>query len=166
LIVTTPAQFEPRPFKIPESVLVVVHTPTLDVLLLKRADHAAFWQSVTGSRDTLMEPLLHTAQRELHEETGLTGDPASWRNWNISNTYEIYPEWQYRYAPGVTLNTEHVFSVCVASCSAVTLSVREHTAYQWLPYRAAADACFSPSNAEAILLLPRFCPDGVIDRQG
>jgi dATP pyrophosphohydrolase len=40
-------------FKIPESVLVVIHTPALDVLLIRRADAAAFWQSVTGSKDTV-----------------------------------------------------------------------------------------------------------------
>jgi dATP pyrophosphohydrolase len=37
-----------------------------------------------------------------------------------------------------------------------TLAPREHTDWKWLPYREAADACFSPSNAEAILLLPEF----------
>jgi len=37
----------------------------------------------------------------------------------------------------------------------VTLSA-EHTAYQWLPRLDAAEACFSPSNAEAILLLDRY----------
>ena len=46
------------------------------------------------------------------------------------------------------------FSLCVPVNTPVTLSPREHTAYQWLPYLAAADQCFSPSNAEAILLLP------------
>ena len=34
----------------------------------------------------------------------------------------------------------------------------EHGAWQWLPYRQAAETCYSPSNAEAILLLPRFLP--------
>jgi dihydroneopterin triphosphate diphosphatase len=32
----------------------------------------------------------------------------------------------------------------------------QHTALRWLPWREAADACFSPSNAEAILHLPRW----------
>ncbi|MDF1484248.1 hypothetical protein PY257_03475 [Ramlibacter sp. H39-3-26] len=47
----------PHPFKIPESVLVVVHTPALDVLLIRRADGGEHWQSVTGSRDMPDEPL-------------------------------------------------------------------------------------------------------------
>ena len=62
----------------------------------------------------------------------------------------------HRYAPGVTRNTEHVFSLCVPSGTQITLSPTEHTAFQWLPYREAADACYSPSNAEAMLMLPRF----------
>lgn len=143
-------------FKIPESVLVVIHTPQLDVLLLERADHPGFWQSVTGSKDTEEEPLLQTALREVREETGIAAAPNQFRDWALSNRYEIYPTWRHRYAPGVTHNTEHVFGLCVPEPRAVTLHPREHTAWQWLPYRAAADLCFSPSNAEAVLLLPRF----------
>jgi dATP pyrophosphohydrolase len=144
------------PFKIPESVLVVIHTPQREVLLLERADNPGFWQSVTGSRDTPQEALVRTAAREVQEETGITAREADLRDWALVNIYEIYPAWRARYAPGVTQNTEHVFSLCVPSGSAVTLSPREHTAFCWLPWREAADRCFSPSNAEAILLLPQF----------
>ena len=143
-------------FKIPESVLVVIHTPQLDVLLIERADQPGFWQSVTGSRDTADEPLARTARREVMEETGISAAPAKWRDWALTNVYEIYPAWRHRYAPDVTRNTEHVFGLCLPHPCDVTLRPREHTAWQWLPYRAAADLCFSPSNAEAILLLPRF----------
>jgi dihydroneopterin triphosphate diphosphatase len=152
-----------QPFKIPESVLVVVHTSDLDVLLVRRADHSGFWQSVTGSRDSPEESFEATARRELKEETGLAAAPECWRDWGIVNIYEIYPNWRRRYAPGVTHNTEHVFSVCVPAGSGVVLSPREHTAFQWLPWRQAADVCFSPSNAEAILLLPRFAVQRRID---
>ena len=145
-----------RLFKIPESVLVVIHTPQLDVLLIERADHPGFWQSVTGSKDLPDEPLPLTAEREAMEETGLSGTPVQWRDWAVSNIYEIYPAWRHRYAPGVTHNIEHVFSLCVPRDAAIRLNPREHTAWQWLPWRAAADACYSPSNAEAVLLLPRF----------
>lgn len=149
---------ERRPFKIPESVLVVIHTPALDVLLLERADHPGFWQSVTGSKDALDEPLVDTCVREVGEETGIAvGAPPvpldSLSDWSLSNVYEIYPSYRHRYAPGVTHNTEHVFGLVVPSGTAVTLSPREHTAFRWLPWLDAADACFSPSNAEAILLL-------------
>lgn len=143
-------------FKIPESVLVVIHTIELDVLLIERADHPGFWQSVTGSKDSLQENLQVTAQREVLEETGISATLDQFIDWSVSNIYEIYPAWQHRYAPGVIRNTEHVFGLCVARGTRVRLSPREHTAYQWLPYLAAADACFSPSNAEAILMLPQF----------
>ena len=145
-----------KPHKIPESVLIVIHTSELDVLLLERADRPGFWQSVTGSLDTPDEPLLETARRELFEETGIVADGERIRlvDWRLSNIYEIYPVWRHRYAPGVTHNTEHVFSVCVPRDIAVTLSPREHLRYAWLPYLQAADKCFSSSNAEAILELP------------
>ncbi len=143
-------------FKIPESVLVVIHTPERNVLLIERADHPGFWQSVTGSRDSMHEDLRLTAQREVQEETGITAGINQFVDWSLVNIYEIYPAWRGRYAPGVTQNTEHVFSLCATLGTPVTLSAREHTAYQWLPYLQAADQCFSPSNAEAILLLPQF----------
>jgi dATP pyrophosphohydrolase len=143
-------------FKIPESVLVVIHTPQQHVLLLERAGQPGFWQGVTGSRDTPDEPFIHTAMREVWEETGIRQDAGRFCDWAISNTYEIYPGWRARYASHVTHNTEHVFSLCVQPDTAVVLSPREHSAFRWLPWLRAADQCFSPSNAEAILMLPRF----------
>ena len=145
------------PHKIPESVLVVIHTPDLEVLLIERADRPGSWHSVTGSLDTPDEPLIDTAARELFEETGIVADGANivLRDWHLSNIYEIYPVWRHRYAAGVTHNTEHVFSVCVPRDVAITLSPREHLAHVWLPHVEAADRCFSSSNAEAILQLPR-----------
>ena len=146
----------PRPFKIPRSVLVVIHTPGLEVLLIERADKPGYWQSVTGSLAAEDEPLELTARREVREETGITG--GTLRDWQLENVYEIYPVWRHRYAPGVTHNTEHVFGLTLADKPVVTLNPREHLALVWLPWREAADRCFSPSNAEAILHLPRFMP--------
>lgn len=150
-----------RPFKIPESVLVVIHTPQREVLLIERADQPGAWQSVTGSRDREDEPFCETAIREVAEETGIVvGSPrvprAGLRDWQLRNVYEIFPAWSHRYAPGVTHNTEHVFGLTVPRDIVVTLSPREHLNHRWLPWREAADACFSFSNAEAILQLPRF----------
>lgn len=150
-----------RAHKIPESVLVVIHTPALDVLLIERADKPGYWQSVTGSKDRADEPLDETAVREVAEETGIViGSPAvphaALREWGLRNVYEIYPVWRHRYAPGVTHNTEHVFGLTVPAGTPVSLSPREHLQFAWLPWREAADRCFSPSNAEAILMLPRF----------
>lgn len=145
-----------RPHKIPISVLVVIHQPDGQVLLIERADKPGFWQSVTGSLDAEDEPLDATARREVAEETGITaGDLA---DWGLSNVYEIYPVWRHRYAPGVTHNTEHVFGLTVPPGTPVALNPREHLRFEWLPWREAADRCFSPSNAEAILQLPRFLP--------
>ncbi len=141
-------------FKIPESVLVVIYTPELEVLLIERADKPGFWQSVTGSKDRLDEVLSLTAQREVREETGIDTTQCELTDWHLSNIYEIYPVWRHRYAPGVTQNTEYVFGLCVTREVNVVLAPREHLQYQWLPYREAADLCFSASNAEAILQLP------------
>ena len=151
----------PLAHKIPQSVLVVIYTPARDVLLIKRADATDFWQSVTGSKDTLNETFLQTAVREVGEETGIDCGPgtpleSSLCDWHLENVYDIYPRWLHRYAPGVTRNTERLFGLVVPVGTAVRLSPREHTAFQWLPYVAAAQACFSPSNAEACLMLPRM----------
>lgn len=150
-----------RPYKIPQSVLVLIHTPTLEVLLIKRADAEDFWQSVTGAKDEEGEDFRATAVREVWEETGIACGPGTplaqgLRDWQLENVYEIYPRWRHRYAPGVTHNTEHLFSLQVPAGTPVRLAPREHTAYRWLPWREAAEACFSPSNAEACLMLPKF----------
>jgi dATP pyrophosphohydrolase len=150
-----------RRFKLPESVLVVIHTAEREVLLLERADKPGAWQSVTGSRDSVDEPFDQTAIREVAEETGIhIGSPQVPRerlvDWQLQNVYEIFPVWRQRYAPGVTHNTEHVFGLAVPRDIEVRLAPREHLRWRWLPWREAADACFSFSNAEAILQLPRF----------
>ena len=140
-------------YKIPVSVLVLVHTVDLQVLLLERADRPGFWQSVTGSMDE-GETLLQTAQRELAEETGIVAVPGMLVDWRRQNRYEIYPHWRNRYAPGVTHNTEHVFGLTLPAIRDIVLAPREHLAYAWLPWREAADRVFSSSNAEAIRELP------------
>lgn len=148
-------------YKIPQSVLVVIHTPALEVLLIRRGDADEFWQSVTGSKDSVAENFRSTAVREVMEETGIDcGATSPWasglQDWNLENVYDIYPRWQHRYAPGVTRNTEHLFALEVPQQVVVTLNPREHTDFLWLPYQRAAEKCFSPSNAEAILMLPHF----------
>jgi dihydroneopterin triphosphate diphosphatase len=139
--------------KIPVSTLVVIYTPELEVLLLERADHPGFWQSVTGSQDE-GETLAQTAAREVAEETGIDAGRHELSDWNLQNVYEIYPVWRARYAPGVTHNTEHVFGLRVPSRVPVRVEPREHLTAQWLPWREAAERVFSWSNRKAILMLP------------
>lgn len=143
------------PHKIPVSVLVLIHTPALDVLLMERADHAGFWQSVTGSQDP-GESLRETAAREVQEETGIRIAADELDDWDIHNRYEIYPFFLHRYASGVTHNTEHVFGLCLPSVRPVTLAPAEHVAFEWLPWMAAAERVRSWSNRDTILLLPQM----------
>jgi dATP pyrophosphohydrolase len=136
-------------------VLVVIHTPALDVLLIERAGTGGFWQSVTGSKDTEDESFECTAAREVFEETGLDvcAPGHVLIDWALENVYEIYPQWRHRYAKGVTVNTEHWFKILLPDRVPVTLAPREHIAHQWQPIQIAASLCFSPSNQQAILKL-------------
>lgn len=134
--------------------MVVIYKSSGDVLLIERADHPNFWQSVTGSLDAPNEDLVLAASREVFEETGIAVDRlpiGSLANMQHHIEYEIYPEWRYRYAPGVIKNIEHWFALEVPENTPITLSPREHVAYQWLPYQEAAKKCFSLSNGQAIL---------------
>lgn len=142
------------PYKIPISVLVVIHTPDRQVLLLERADHPGWWQSVTGSQNP-GESLLETAAREVREETGIDVHAYQLADWGYSNVFEIYECYRHRYAPEATHNTEHVFGLQVPAPLTVTLTPDEHLNYQWLPAEEAAGKCFSPSNAEAIRKLAK-----------
>jgi len=142
--------------KIPISVLVVIYKSNRDVLLIERADRSNFWQSVTGSLDALNEDIALAAAREVFEETGIAVNQltaGALQNMHHQIEYEIYSDWRFRYAPGVTRNTEHWFALQVPDNTSIKLSPREHVAYQWLPFTEAAKKCFSPSNGEAILKL-------------
>jgi dihydroneopterin triphosphate diphosphatase len=138
--------------KKPVSVLVLIHTPALEILLLERTSRPGFWQSVTGSQEG-PESLAETALREVREETGIDADAQQLVDWRLSNRYEIFPEWRHRYGPGVTENVEHVFSLRLPEPLPVMLSPSEHLASQWLPWQQAAATCFSWSNRDAILML-------------
>ncbi|UJP04924.1 MAG: dihydroneopterin triphosphate diphosphatase [Nitrosomonas sp.] len=136
-------------YKIPISVLVVVHTADLQVLLLERADHPGYWQSVTGSQEP-GETLYQTALREVAEETGIDAVDHVLIDWHRENQYEIYEEWRWRYGPGVRFNTEHVFGLRLSATIPIRIAAGEHLNYVWLPWQQAADKVFSSSNAEAI----------------
>ena len=155
-------------YKNPVSVLVVIYTPDNQFLLIERAAHPGYWQSVTGSQET-GETIQTTAARELAEETGLIAaatcqltdvSPAQRLGVLIdhqhSTEYDIYPQWRHRYGPGVTRNTEHLFSFQIATPQTVELTPKEHRDQRWLGAEAATKACFSPSNQVAISLLAKM----------
>jgi dATP pyrophosphohydrolase len=142
-------------YKIPRSVLVVIHTPDMQVLMMERAGWKDFWQSVTGSVASESEALRDTAIREVREETGLDAIRYGLSDWGIENRFEIFTRHRSRYAPGVTHNTEHVFSLAVPHALAVTLDPSEHLSYKWLPWREAAALTISWTNRDAILALPQ-----------
>ena len=139
-------------YKRPESVLVVLHDGQGRALMLERVSPPGFWQSVTGSLEEGETPFA-TALREVAEETGILLAPEELKDWHTQNEYEIYEHWRHRYAPGVTRNTEHVFSARISAARPVHLSAREHRAHRWLPLAEAANLAFSPSNREALLRL-------------
>jgi dATP pyrophosphohydrolase len=141
-------------YKIPRSVLVVIHTVDLQVLMMERALWPGFWQSVTGSVDREDEPYLETAVREVFEETGLDTSRYALTDWGFERQYEIFTKWRSRYAPGVTHNTERAFGLTLPEPLPVKLAPREHTQYVWLPWREAAEKTFSWTNRDAILELP------------
>src|SRR5687768_3880532 len=125
----------------------------MEVLLLERAQRPGFWQSVTGSLDRSDEAFEAAAACELREETGIAAADGRLRRWNVAYTFEIYAQWRHRFAPGVTHNTERLFSLELAEPAAVTLAPQEHIAFAWLPWREAARKCFSWSNRDAILMV-------------
>ena len=136
-------------FKTPVSALVLIHTVDLQVLIMERADKAGFWQSVTGSLEAGETP-QQSAIREVLEETGLDATQYDLQDWQASNTYEIYPHWRYRYAPGITTNVEHLFALELPKEIAITLAPDEHVQYEWVDWREAAKRVFSWTNVDAL----------------
>lgn len=140
-------------YKIPRSVLVVIHSPGLKVLMMERAAWPGFWQSVTGSLDRENEPLREAAIREVREETGIDATRHALEDWGVENDFEIFARHRHRYAPGVTHNREHVFSLAVPEDIGVTLAPDEHSRYRWMTQAEAAAITLSWSNRDAILAL-------------
>ncbi len=137
-------------YKHPVSVLVIIYAiDTGRVLMLQRNDDADFWQSVTGSLEEGELP-LHAAEREVKEETGFNRQHHSFTLTDCQQQvdYEIFAQYRHRYAPGVTHNREHWFTLALDQ--EYTPQLSEHTAAQWLPWQQAAALTKSWSNRQAI----------------
>ena len=134
-------------FRRPESVLVVVHTPELECLLLERVEPRGFWQSVTGTLRSAETP-AECAARELAEETGLGS--VGLRDAQVQRSFPILPAWRSRYAPGVDSNVEHHWYLEVPAVRAIEIEPTEHVAYLWLPVDAAIEKVASWTNREAL----------------
>jgi dATP pyrophosphohydrolase len=138
---------EAQRYRRAESVLVIVHTPQLECLLLERVRPTGFWQSVTGSLEWDETPAA-AAAREVREETGL--EPTGLRDAGISRRFPILPEWRTRFAPDVTENTEHLWYLELPGRQPVTLNPAEHCDFRWLPLAEAIRSASSWTNREGL----------------
>lgn len=142
-------------FKIPISVLVVIYSKDFQFLLIERQGFPNYWQSVTGSIE-YGESLINCAQREVFEETGITvveDKPCNLKDLHTFRDFEIFQQWRHRYAPEVTHNREHWFSLMVDINIPVKISPKEHRQYLWCDGESAIKKCFSWTNKEAIQLI-------------
>lgn len=135
-------------YKRPESVLVVIYTATAEVLLLQRCDVPDFWQSVTGSLREYELPRA-AAIREVWEETGVVA-ATNLQDCQQQHRFVILPPWRARYAPEVTHNIEHVFTLFLPACQPVRLNPAEHSVYEWVTRAEALTRVASYTNRQAI----------------
>ena len=134
-------------YRRPESVLIVIHTDGGEFLLLERRRPPGFWQSVTGSLEW-GELADRAARREVVEETGITQGVLVNLQW--TQVYEILPAFGKVYAPGITRNLEHAFSLRLTQRLPVTLSDSEHAQYRWVSGAEAVDLVSSSTNRTVI----------------
>ncbi len=125
--------------------LIVIHTDAGEFLLLERRRPPGFWQSVTGSLEW-GETADDAARRELAEETGISQGVLVNLQW--TQVYEILPAFGKVYAPGITRNLEHAFSLRLPHRVPVTLS--EHVGSRWVPGSEAVLTVSSSTNRAVI----------------
>lgn len=104
---------------------VIEHTPTGNVLLLKRADtsdyEAGLWEDLTGRVHQFEEP-EDALKREIHEECGLTVEI-------------VKPLTVFHLFRGERIAEQELIGIifwCKTDSDQVTLSW-EHSDYRWLP---------------------------------
>jgi dihydroneopterin triphosphate diphosphatase len=134
-------------FRRPESVLIVIHTEGGEFLLLERRRPPGFWQSVTGSMEW-GETADAAARREVIEETGIRQGVLVNLQW--TQVYEILPAFGKVYAPGITQNLEHAFSLRLQDRVPVVLSDAEHAQFRWVAAADAMEAASSSTNRAVI----------------
>ena len=125
-----------------------MYTDDARILLLERSQPFAFWQSVTGSLEAGESP-ADAAQRELLEETGLSGD-GKLIDAGAARTFTIDPRWHDRYAANITENTEHEWHYRLPAVVEINIDNSEHSAYRWFDIDGAIDAVWSWTNKEAL----------------
>ncbi len=134
-------------FRRPESVLIVIYTEDGEFLLLERRRPPGYWQSVTGSLEW-GELADAAARREVIEETGITQGVLVNLQW--TQVYEIMPAFGKVYAPGITRNLEHAFSLRLPRRVPVILSDSEHAQFRWASALDALDSVSSSTNRNVI----------------
>lgn len=125
----------------------MIYTAGGEFLLLERRKPPGFWQSVTGSLEW-GESADAAARREVEEETGIRQGLMVNLQW--TQVYEILPSFGKTYAPGVTRNLEHAFSLRLRERVPVSVSEREHVRYLWLSAAEAIQRASSCSNRAVI----------------
>jgi dihydroneopterin triphosphate diphosphatase len=142
-------------FKRPESVLVLVHTGTSQVLLLRRVHPHPFWQSVTGSLRWGETP-MQAACREVVEETGIDAVDRL-RDCGYARWFRILPGWSTRFPPDTSENLEHVFRLELARACPVRIDAHEHDAAEWVDMDTAIERTWSWTNRVALQELRALC---------
>ncbi|MDH2999410.1 dihydroneopterin triphosphate diphosphatase [Chelonobacter oris] len=137
-------------FKRPESVLIVVYAvDSRRVLMLRRNDDSAFWQSVSGSLEP-DETALQAAEREVAEELGISivRQNLTLVDCKKSIDFEIFPQFRHKYAANITHCHEHWFLLPLPNECKVRLT--EHSDYRWFSPESAVKLTKSWNNALAI----------------
>jgi dATP pyrophosphohydrolase len=71
-------------------------------------------------------------------------------NLQWTQVYEILPAFGKVYAPGITTNLEHAFSLRLPQRVSVVLSDSEHGQYRWVPSLEALKTVSSSTNRAVI----------------
>ena len=88
------------------------------------------------------------ARREVIEETGITQGVLVNLQW--TQVYEILPAFGKVYAPGITQNLEHAFSLRLQGARAGDFERCEHVQFRWVSAADALETASSSTNRAVI----------------